>query len=530
MKDNSSIGERNNYSSGRAVGDAAYLALSVLIVKVLGLIYKIPLSSYLGDEGMGYFNSAYTIYSFFYLLCSAGVPKAITFLFLNDNESSNKRSGYQNLRISMRIFLMIGILLTTAFIFLAGPISVLIGNRGSFLTMLTIAPTIIFVSLSGVMRGYLNAEMKLIHVGISQIIEGVCRLLLGLLLAREAIDRGLSLEEASALTILGVTLGSIVSFVYSFCCIKDRKSDYKERQNIKAEDYLNVGKSILKISLPITLSSAIMSFGNLIDLSLIMKRLETIGYSEAQASALYGNYTTLAVPMFNFVISLITPLSVSFLPVFLKAGTSKERTAALKDSLGITAFVSAPMIIGLSCFSGEILALLFGKGPAESGDSLLTLLMPAALFSSLLLIVNSALESSGSIRAPLVSMLIGGLFKLVISHFMLGTSRFGISGAPISTVISYGISLLISVLYLSAKHKISVPIFSTQIIPYLNASLSVFISKEIYSLLIRSRGEALSLGLSILTCGLIYVIMSLFSGAFTVKKLIKIAKYTKIAE
>ncbi len=522
--------EKGVYSTGRAVGDAAYLAVSVLIVKILGLIYKIPLAAYLGEEGMGFFNSAYTIYSFFYLLCTAGVPKAITLLCVNSETKETSSTSIGIIRVAIRVFLFIGIFLTLIFLFLSGPISMIIGNRGAYYTMLAISPSILFVSLTGVIRGYLNAKMKLIHVGISQIIEGVCRLVLGLVLARYAIKLGLSLEITSAMTILGVTLGSTVSFLHIFICSKTIKCREIKGQKLTIDEYINTTVKILSVSLPITLSSAVMSLGNLVDLSLIMKRLESIGYSESQASSLYGNYTTLAVPMFNFVISIITPLSVSFLPIFLKSSNAGERYVRLKDSLSITALITAPMIVGISCFSGEILSILFGRGPAENGDILLTLLMPAAFFSSLLLIVNSVLESLGSVRAPLIAMLVGGSFKLGFSFLMIGNVRFGISGAPISTVISYAVSLMISVLVLSSKHKLTVPILSTQIIPYLNAILSVFIAKHVYLKLVSIVKEVVSLTLTIGLCGLIYVILSLFSGTLNIKKINKIAKYTKITE
>ena len=155
------------------IGGALSLTLSAVIVKLLGLIYKIPLSNMLGDEGMGYFNSAYTVYAFFYLLCTAGVPKAIMILVSEAKARGSKIEEQNIVRIATRAFLALGTIATAIFILFAAPLADLIGNSSSRATMIAIAPSIIFISLAGVIRGCLNANMQLLDIAVSQIIEGV---------------------------------------------------------------------------------------------------------------------------------------------------------------------------------------------------------------------------------------------------------------------------------------------------------------------------------------------------------------------
>ena len=179
MKQNENIKE---IGSG-AVSGAFSLTVSAIIVKVIGLIYKIPLSHLLGGEGMGYFNSAYTVYGLFYLLCTAGVPKAVTMLVLEIKEGRGRFTERQIVRTATGAFFILGTLVTAAFMLFSAPLSSFIGSSKARATMLAVAPSVLFVSLAGVMRGYLSAEMSFLSVAVSQVLDGVGKLVFGLIFA-----------------------------------------------------------------------------------------------------------------------------------------------------------------------------------------------------------------------------------------------------------------------------------------------------------------------------------------------------------
>lgn len=518
---------------GGIIGGAFSLTLSTVIVKILGLIYKIPLSNILGDEGMGYFNSAYTVYAFFYLLCTAGVPKAVMILV---SEAKAKGRGVEErtiVRVASAAFLLLGAVMTAVFILFSSPLSSFIGNSGARATMIAIAPSIIFIALSGVIRGYLSANMRLLDIAVSQIIEGVGKLVLGLLFAIYAVKSSMPLEIVSAFTILGVTFGALAGLAYLFVCSKIKISSENTGQNTKNDiKYSLIIKKILTISLPITLSAAVMSVTNIIDLTLIMRSLEGLGYTVSEASALYGNYTTLAVPMFNLAISVVTPISIAFLPVFTRARVSCDDgllSESLSTSLELTAALSAPLLIGMTVFAREILSLLFGNSGIDIGASLLCLLAPAVFFSSVLLTVNSALEAGGQVRAPVISMIFGSAAKIAVSYFLLTNADFGISGAPIGTVVSYAVALLVSGIIYIRKTSATLPILKSSLPSYLAALLAVGASRLFYLAVCSRFSEVLSLGLSIALAALIYAILLVFTGTLRSSTFEKTAKYTKTA-
>ena len=532
IKDKQDGGRENRGLAEGLISGTFSLTLSAIIVKIIGLVYKIPLASLLGDEGMGYFNSAYTVFAFFYLLCTAGVPKAVMILVSEAKARGLVKEEERIVKIATWLFLAIGGGLTLIFILFAAPISRLIGNSKAYATMIAIAPSVVMLALSGVIRGQLSANMKLLDISVSQVIEGLSKLCLGLVFAMLGHRLDLPVEILSALTILGVTFGSFFGLLYLFICSKIKIKKENIGQIIEKQGNRKIARRILSISIPITISAAIMSVTNIIDLGLIMRSLEKIGYEENLAASLYGNYTTLAVPMFNLAISVISPISVAFLPIFTRQCISSHLSALKRterSAIELTSVIASPMMIGMLFFAEEILALLFPMSEIKVGARLLCLIAPAILFSSLLLVVNTLLEAKGRVRAPLLSMLIGSIAKIVVSIFLITRTELQILGAPIGTVVSYAVALIVSIIYYGIVFGSHIPLFSASFMPYLNGFVAVFASRIVFDKLSTHISQNLSLLISITLAALIYLIISAATGILAPKRIREMAKYTKLS-
>ena len=465
-------GNLNNMNKTKSsiLEGAISLTIATLTIKILGAIYKIPLSHILKDEGMGYFNSAYTIYSFFYLICTAGVPKAIMIICGN---ASNGIEQKHVLKVGARLFAKLGIITTVLLCVLSYPLSHLIGSPHSRESILIIAPSILFSAVSGVYRGYYSAGTKFLHVAISQIIEGTIKLILGLALAYISNSLYMPIYHISAFTISGATLGSLGSMVYLFVLNKSKLSNDNTKQNCSLSEKMIV-KNILNLSIPIAVSAMVMSITNIIDLGMIMNRLQALGYTKAESTSLYGNYTTYAIPIFNSIISLITPITIAFIPQLTKAKhQSKVFVRILNNELEALWAIFIPLTFGTSIYSEDILTLLFDDKGVRLGGILLVYLLFSLVFLLPLVVLNSALEAIGVAKAPLISMCIGGIFKIFTGYILISTETINIYGAPISTLISYAASLVVS-LILSNKHKITPSVFKSIGLPLINSFVSIF--------------------------------------------------------
>lgn len=426
------------------------LSLSVVLTKVLGVAFKVPLSYILSDEGMGYFNTAYAIYGFFYILCTAGVPKSLTLLLAGHRAGSDSNVTEEEiLRCSLRLFFKIGLFSSLLNIICAPVFASFVGNSKACYSIIAVAPSILFVSLGGVLRGYLTSSEKLTAIAVSQLIEGLIKLFLGLALSMIGVRIGASINVISALAILGITVGSIISFVYMLYKANFLKIGYNRRQN-RFFDRKSIAGKILKNSLPIALSSSLLNLSSTLDLAIIIKRLVASGMSEAYANSIYGNYTTLAVPMFTLVISVLAPISTSFMPR-LSALDIQEDKKAFSDNfnqlLNITLLISVPASLALYYYSFDLLDVLFSVNSSAIGAELLICLSMGIPLLSTLTVVNTALESKGKILTTVISLIIGAIIKIIASYSLIDTT-FGIIGAPLGTVLSYFVSLTVSLIAL----------------------------------------------------------------------------------
>ncbi len=421
------------------------LSLAAIITKLLGVMYKVPLSYILGDEGMGYFNTAYAVYGFFYILCTAGVPKAVS-LILGEYEEDEASCTYI-LKKSTSIFLKVGIIACITMILLAPALVHIIGSKKSLYTVIAIAPSIIFVSISGVLRGYLNTEGNLVALALSQFFEAMIKLVSGLVLAWLGYNLRLQLSMIAALAVFGITLASIASCVYLYIRAFIPKRGDIAKQSVSISDK-TLRRRIGKIALPIAISSSVLNLSSMIDLAFIMQRLTDIGYSEGTANALYGNYTTLAVPMMNLVMALVTPIALAYFPKlssYAYRGENREYSDCFKTLLHIVSLISVPSFCVFLFYGFDVLDILFASYSSAVGAEMLSALSLGIYLLSALTVVNTGLEARGKIAITVVSLFIGSVVKSVVTYVLIGNSTFGMLGAPIGTVASYLVSLTISI-------------------------------------------------------------------------------------
>ena len=506
----------------KILSGATWLTVSAIILKVIGLIYKIPMSYILGDEGMGYFNSAYTVYTVFYIIGSAGIAKAVSILSAKSSPGEAKKI----FSITFKLYFIIGIALTMILIFFSRAFSILISNENSFFTILAIAPSVFFVCLSGVIRGYLNGRAIFAPIAISETIGGVSKLFLGLVLANYASKCGFSLPIISAFSIMGITLGSFLGFLYLYIYYAHESRDIK-KEFIKTKSVI---KEVAKIGIPIVLSSALSSLVNVIDLSLIMNRLTSSGYSESVSSVIYGNYTTLAVPMFTFAATIINTVTMASLPLITSSFASRKYDQLEKSAdttISIALFFSIPSFVAFLFFSPEILSLIFEITSATLGAAFLCALSPAVLFYTFLSYANTIHEGPGNVKYAVGSLIIGALTKCVLSYVLIGNQNFGILGAPLGTCISYMVSALISVHYLRKENRIKSTATKYILKAFLPTSFSLLIAITVKYYLKNLLGTRSSSLVILSVFALFYIVFSLFST--TNKKIRKLlsSKLTK---
>lgn len=447
------------------INGALSLTVSVLIVKVLGVLYKVPLSYILTDVGMGYFNTAYCIYGVFYVISTAGVPKAITCV-IAENDMTNPGTGHIIYKHSLRLFTLIGAALSVLYLASSPFLVNILGNEKALYTVMLIGPSILFVSTGGVCRGYLSSKGVLIPIAVSQALEAVMKLVFGVLFAVLGSQLNLDIKHISALAITGITIGSAVSSIFMYLYIKIKFNELITRQNISINKRL-INVNIFKIALPITLGAAVLTCGNLIDVGLIMNSFSSKGITSSEANELYGNYSTLAVPMINLITSLVAPITVAMLPRLIElrtAAKSIEIKREVERDCYLTSLFICPCASVLFFYSFDVLDVLFSSPQSLKGYQPLAILALGVLFLAVLNVLNTAHEAMGHFYIPIISILIGMGVRIALSVLFINKFNYGINSIPLSTTISYFISFMISLLLLN-KNGVSVSLFKSVLTP-----------------------------------------------------------------
>ena len=446
MKENGLLKDADR-SGRRFLSGVSILTLSAMIVKVIGLLYKIPLLSYLGTEGMGYFNTAYELYALFCVVSTAGLPVAMSVLI---SRSGNGEGASRIYRVALLTFIFIGGAGSLLMFGFSSGFSSLLKNDGAASCMRAISPTVFLICLSSVYRGFFQGHGNMLPTAISQVIEAAGKLFLGLIFAKNALESGCNPAETAAYAVMGLAVGTAISTVYlALHKLAAKKkgltaihASTEEEKDSRQSGYGRIFRALMITAIPVTISSAVIGLTKFVDLAMILRRLQDVGYSEQAANAMYGCYSTLVLPVFNILPSLISSVSLTSVPVLSAAiAKGEEGKAELRRTgsmaLAVTALISIPASIGLAVFSRDVLSLIFSHEPdAVFLASPWLSAMAMAIFPACMITVSTGmLQASGHASASLWSMLVGIAVKVVLAYILIGMPEIGLLGAPVSSIV-----------------------------------------------------------------------------------------------
>lgn len=461
------------------------LTVSNLLTKLAGLLFKIPMNYIVGDTGMGYYNSAYSVYTFFYMLSTSGLPVALS-VMVSENRAAGNITGAKTVyRAALALFAVGGLIASGIMLFAADSLSEMIRSEKSALSVMIAAPTMLFICISSAVRGYFQGCGNMLPTAVSQLMEALGKLVIGIAAAVYAIRMGYGIHLIAAYAVAGLTLGSLIGMIYLLIAkfIRRDRDLMPEKRSIRNEKQPvgHILRRFLTISLPVTVSASVMSLSGMIDTAMIQRVLQNSGMSGETAAALYGNYTSLAVPMFNLPPVLVYPIAYSLVPAVAAAfasGKIGEAREKIQTSLRYAVIIGLPCAMGMTVLADPILCLLYKPESAHMASPLLALLAPSSFFVCILAVTNSILQSCGEERKPVISMMAGALVKGVSSRILL--ESVGIAGAPISTLLCYLTVTALNFTFVVRAAGICISIVRVFLSPMLAASLCALTAAGVY--------------------------------------------------
>ena len=533
------------------------LVVANLLVKIIGALFKIPLTNLLGNEGMGYFSSAYTIYSGLFTVATAGLPVAIAKMVAESTAHGNLRELKRIHRVSYALFALVGIVGTCVLYFGADKF---IKNYGdNSLCIKLVAPAIFFVAIMSVYRGFFQGLSDMYPTAFSELIESGMKLVVGFSLAYFLLDRGLLYGAAGAIS--GVTLGAVCGAVFLIATFFKKKKKIYSSMNASLEPP-SVGTvlgKMLYVALPVTISASVFTISNLIDvfqigsrLSLIADKIpkeqlaQCVAYTSDAiknvadtdtariVNSLYGMYTSKVLTMLNLLPALVVALCLPLVPAIARAYESKDMRTVSKTthmSVKFTVFFALPGAIGMGVLSDPILRALFGTNDASL---LLRLITPAVVCVSVVLVTNSILQATGNVLVPVINIAVAGITKVIVNYFLLIIPEININGVAVGTSACYFIYMTLNLFYVIKITKPGMNVKDFIIKPAVSSAVMGVVVWAVNTVLTNLLGESrmaavVCTAASVCIGGLVYVIAIFKTGSLTEDEIVHLPQGEKIA-
>ena len=480
-------------------GGAAILAMGILVVKVIGLFYKIPLVNIIGSEGSADFNNAYNIYSVLLTISTAGLPVAVSKMVSEANALGRQNQVHKVFRLSLAAFLTLGVVSFLIMYFGSEQLAGMMHDSLAAAGIRALAPAVICVGCLSAFRGYAQGHGNMTPTAVSQILEALCKLVIGLGLAYWLVRAGQPSHVAAAGAITGVTVGTILALAYMiFNFVSTRMREEKDTQDAP-DSARRILSTLMKIAIPITISSSMVGIVTVIDSALVQGQIQKVLISDPDSWALYqqvvdfapleaardawqqavssgaaaeavsqlygavelaaenisrslyGNYSG-ALTIYNLPLSLMAAITASVIAAVSAALARWDRRGAARitgSALRITALLAFPMGVGLFVLGTPIIRLIFPELDASVAGPLLSTLGIASIFVCLMLVCNSVLQAHGFINLPVVIMALGGVVKIVTNYNLVAVPTIGISGAPVGNVLCFGLCMVLDLVVIA---------------------------------------------------------------------------------
>ncbi len=436
------------------------LSAASVINKLLGLLYVPIVTLILSNYGNGIHEQGFKIYQLVFVITNTGMPIALSKIISEQLASEKYDLSYRTLRISSVMLVVAGAATSILTAVLAMPLANMMHSPECYLTILALSPTMLFTSISCIFKGYFQGRSNMVPTSISQIIEQAVNSALTIVFAWVLYKYGVNIAVAKGITgeteifreavvyaaagaTVGTSVGALVSALYLYSTYRKKRKDIlrevKLSQNTGQEvSNRSLIKKILSYAVPITLSSVAIYATQLIDVVNIKSRLLVAGFSDVEATSMYGILSTQYNKVLFIPVAFATALQTAILPSISAAHALNDKDLLRRRiyrSFKTILMIAVPAAVGLTVMAKPIINMLFPRSP--DGWDLLIMGSWTLVLISLVSIQTSILQGIGKVYVPTVHMVIGLVLKLIVNYIFISIRPINIKGAIIGNAVCY---------------------------------------------------------------------------------------------
>lgn len=524
------------------------LTVAAIVAKVIGMIYRIPLTNILGDDGIGYYSTANEIYNILLMISTFSLPLALSRLVSERRHLGQAKNAHKMFVCAMKFAVAAGAVMALLTFFLAGVITDNIMHVGSAaLALRVLAPAIFLFAIAGAFRGFFQGHETMVPTATSQVIEQIVNAVISVVGAGVMMGIGTKMAEKSgdpnlgpAWGAAGGTFGTVasisVALLFLVVVYISYQRTFKRHLRKDPTKHLESDQAIYRALLvtigPIVLSTLVYNIGTLIDQGIFNSVLASQGYSEKQYSTIWGIYSGKYRVLMNVPLCVASCLSPSVVPALTAAmadGNHKEAGIKVRDSIRYTMIITIPCAVGMAALASPIMQLIFGDaksltaGIMQQGALLIVLLALSTLSTGIL-------QGLGEMKKPLYNTTIALVVQIVTLYLFLRVFRLNIYSVIYSNTIFALIICVLNAIAIGQKISYRQEIKKTFLIPLISSGVMGLAAIGIYQLFHLFAGNVISCILAVLAAMAVYGVLLVKLGGISEKELLGIPKGTLIVQ
>lgn len=507
------------------MGGAMILAVAGALTKILGAIFRIPLTNLIGSDGMSYYQAAYPVYTLAIIISTAGFPVAISRLISERAVHGDYYGAHRIYKVSFALMGALGGGLFLLLWFGAVPLTKYLDDlQGSIHALRAIAPALFFVTIMSAQLGYFQGMRNMRPTAVVQVTEQLFRVFVGLGLAWFFLPKGL--EYAAAGATFGATAGGIAGLLVVMLIYIafrrtpgfDRRLESSYRRFAGQEEpVMSILRRIFAISIPVTIGASIMPIMYNLDVLIVTNRLSASGLEPEAVRSMYGQLTAMAGSVVNLPFTITEAMAISLVPTIVEAFQTRDAPFLHRNvRLGVhaTMILASPCAVGMMVLAKPIMLLLYPlqKEDAAAAAPSFFILALGIIFLSLTQSLTAVLQGVQHQGLPVINMLIGAVFKGVLTFFLTATA-LNIRGAAVGTTVAYAVAAVLNLRSVQKYTKTRILWGKTVIRPLISAVVMGGFALLTYKLLSGVAGNSIGTLAGILVGALVYVVMLLATKA-----------------
>lgn len=445
--------EKSASSNNKFLKGTLILTVSSIVVKVIGSLNWIILSRVLGGEGIGLYQMGFPIYLMAITLSSAGIPVAISIITAEKLAQKDFLGAKRVFNVSLRLLFVTGLVFASALFFGAHWLidNHWIRDSRAYYSIIALAPAVFFVTFLASFRGYLQGWQIMTPTAASEIVEQLMRVVTMIVFANMFMPHGLAYAAGGASMGAGVgAFCALLVLMWFYGRLNQKLKADLQQQNPLAtrESARAIISRLLRLALPVSMSSLMLPVVANLDLLIVPQRLEAAGFHISQATEFFGYLTGMAVPLINLATIFTAAMTISLVPAI-------SESRALNDVFGIraktrTAFrvaliITCPCFVGMYFLAEKIAALIYNAPGAA--DAIQTMSV-GILLLGLHQISTGILQGLGRTSIPVINMILAAAVKVFLSWTLTAIPTLGIKGAAMATVVDFGLAAVLNMIFI----------------------------------------------------------------------------------